>query len=146
MLSDEGSIPSTSTKWTLHEHFLLHRRICGNGVVVRSKESRGSQIFVWLPRFRSLVCFLLFYLPLLKFLLPLFTIIVFPYLRNKETSKGFIAYFSFDKDGRLAAFSLSVYDIKEEIIINDPVLSWQDAFEGWYSELSSEDYASDYFA
>ena len=34
MLSDGGSIPLTSTKWTLHEHLLFQRRLCRKGLVV----------------------------------------------------------------------------------------------------------------
>ncbi len=34
--SDVGSIPTGSTKWTLHKHLLLQRRFCHRGVAVMS--------------------------------------------------------------------------------------------------------------
>ena len=56
------------------------------------------------------------------------------------------ANFHFDERGRLITFSVSTYAIKEEAIIHEPLLSWQEALESWHRELSAEDYAADYFA
>ena len=37
--SDAGSTPAASTKWTLREHLLFQRRLCRDGVAVRSTKS-----------------------------------------------------------------------------------------------------------
>ena len=38
MLSDGGSTPPASTRWTLDEHLLFQRRLCRDGVALMSKK------------------------------------------------------------------------------------------------------------
>lgn len=82
-----GSNPLCSTRWTLHEHLLFQRRLCCHGVAVMSTtEKQGSRLGA-LPLAFLLFVFLLL-LPLGELLLPLFAVIIFSYLWDKETGKG----------------------------------------------------------
>ena len=74
-------------RWTLHEHLLFQRRLCCHGVAVMSTtEKQGSRLGA-LPLAFLLFVFLLL-LPLGELLLPLFAVIIFSYLWDKETGKG----------------------------------------------------------
>ena len=87
MLSDRGSTPLSSTRWTLHEHLLFQRRLCCHGVAVMSiTEKQGSRLGALTLAFLLFVFLLL--LPLGELLLPLFAVIIFSYLWDKEPGKG----------------------------------------------------------
>ena len=85
--SDRSSTLLGSTRWTLHEHLLFQRRLCCHGVAVMSiTEKQGSRLGALTLAFLLFVFLLL--LPLGELLLPLFAVIIFSYLWNKEPGKG----------------------------------------------------------
>lgn len=99
--SDRSSTLLGSTRWTLDEHLLFQGRLCRIGVALMSKRTAEVKVLPWPP---LLLCPLLFggfvalgLLPLGKLFLPLFAVIVFPYLRHEKTGKGFnYALWKFD--------------------------------------------------
>ena len=83
----ESSSLFRSTRWTLHEHLLFQRRLCCHGVAVMSiTEKQGSRLGALTLAFLLFVFLLL--LPLGELLLPLFAVIIFSYLWDKEPGKG----------------------------------------------------------
>ena len=97
---DEGLI--SSTNWTLHEHLLFQRRLCRYGVAVMSiTEKQGLRLDAVTLAFLLFIFLLLLLLPLGELLLPLFAVIIFSYLWDKETGKGL-----YDGLGKLNIISL----------------------------------------